>query len=115
MATVANQVHSTAQQLGARIGANPIDATRQPPTGTRERVEPRPCEQWEASPAGLPVCLPPDGRYPELHPWSFALPLTGAVRLRRCSAAFLPLEPGSPLVTMAMSNGYPSMEVRKRQ
>src|ERR1700674_2704978 len=34
----ANQVHSTAQQVGARIGWNPIDAATQPPTGTRERV-----------------------------------------------------------------------------
>ena len=38
MAAVANQVHSTAQQIGARIGWNPIDAATQPPTGTRERV-----------------------------------------------------------------------------
>jgi len=37
MAAVANQVHSTAQQLGARIGWNPIDVATQPPTGTRER------------------------------------------------------------------------------
>ena len=37
MATVANQVHSTAQQIGVRIGWNPIDAATQPPTGTRER------------------------------------------------------------------------------
>src|SRR3984893_1356662 len=32
------QVHSTAQQIDARIGWNPIDAATQPPTGTRERV-----------------------------------------------------------------------------
>ena len=38
MAAVAYQVHSTAQQIGARIGWNPIDAATQPPTGTRERV-----------------------------------------------------------------------------
>ena len=38
MAAVANQVHSTAQQIGARIGWNPTDAATQPPTGTRERV-----------------------------------------------------------------------------
>src|SRR6202795_2129316 len=38
MAAVANQVPSTAQQIGARIGWNPIDAATQPPTGTRERV-----------------------------------------------------------------------------
>src|SRR6266478_4693400 len=38
MAAVANQVHSTAQQICARIGWNPIDAATQPPTGTRERV-----------------------------------------------------------------------------
>src|SRR6202047_1226315 len=38
MAAVANQVHSTAQQIGARIEGNPIDAATQPPTGTRERV-----------------------------------------------------------------------------
>src|ERR1700736_1103920 len=38
MAAVANQVDSTAQQIGARIGWNPIDAATQPPTGTRERV-----------------------------------------------------------------------------
>jgi hypothetical protein len=38
MATVANQVHSTTQQIGARIGWNPIDAETQPPTSTRERV-----------------------------------------------------------------------------
>jgi hypothetical protein len=38
MAAVANQVHSTAQQIGVRIGGNPIDAATQPPTGTRERV-----------------------------------------------------------------------------
>ena len=31
MAAVANQVHSTAQQIGARIGWNPIDAATQPP------------------------------------------------------------------------------------
>jgi hypothetical protein len=37
MAAVANQVHSTAQQIGARIGWNPTDAATQPPT-TRERV-----------------------------------------------------------------------------
>src|ERR1700686_5297721 len=37
-AAVANQLHSTAQQIGARIGWNPIDAAVQPPTGTRERV-----------------------------------------------------------------------------
>src|SRR5437879_13353307 len=38
MAAVANQVHSTAPQIGARIGWNPIDAATQPPTVTRERV-----------------------------------------------------------------------------
>jgi hypothetical protein len=38
MAAVANQVHSTAQQIGARIGWNPIDAATDPPTGTRERA-----------------------------------------------------------------------------
>jgi hypothetical protein len=38
MAAVANQVQSTAQQIGARIEWNPIDAATQPPTGTRERV-----------------------------------------------------------------------------
>src|SRR5260370_40381307 len=38
MAAVANQVHSTAQQICARIVWNPIDAATQPPTGTRERV-----------------------------------------------------------------------------
>src|SRR5437660_6837259 len=38
MAAVANQVRSTAQQIGARIGWNPIDAATQLPTGTRERV-----------------------------------------------------------------------------
>ena len=38
MAAVANQVHSTARQIGARIGWNPINAATQPPTGTRERV-----------------------------------------------------------------------------
>jgi hypothetical protein len=38
MAAVANQIHSKAQQIGARIGWNPIDAATQPPTGTRERV-----------------------------------------------------------------------------
>jgi hypothetical protein len=38
MAAVANQVHSTAQQIGVRIGWNPTDAATQPPTGTRERV-----------------------------------------------------------------------------
>src|SRR3984893_2005777 len=37
MAAIANQVHSTAQQIGARIGWNPTDAT-QPPTGTRDVV-----------------------------------------------------------------------------
>ena len=35
---VANQVNSTAQQIGARIGWNLIDAATQPPTGTRKRV-----------------------------------------------------------------------------
>ena len=39
MAAVANQVHSTAQQIGARIGWNPIDAATQPPTGTRDEVD----------------------------------------------------------------------------
>jgi MFS family permease len=34
----ADQVHSTAQQIGDRIGWNPIDAATQPPAGTRERV-----------------------------------------------------------------------------
>jgi len=29
---------NTAQQIGARIGGNPIDAATQPPTGTREPV-----------------------------------------------------------------------------
>src|ERR1700691_3373683 len=38
MAAVANQVHSTAQQIGGRIGWNPTDAATQPPTGTREHV-----------------------------------------------------------------------------
>ena len=38
MAALANQVHSRAQLIGARIGWNPIDAAAQPPTGTRERV-----------------------------------------------------------------------------
>src|ERR1700687_2765095 len=38
MAAVANQVHSTAQQIGARIGWNSIDAATLPPTGTLERV-----------------------------------------------------------------------------
>ena len=38
MAAVANQVHRTAQQIGPRIGWNPIDAATQPPTGTRERI-----------------------------------------------------------------------------
>jgi len=38
MADVANKVSSTAQQIGARIGWNPIDAAMQSPTGTRERV-----------------------------------------------------------------------------
>jgi hypothetical protein len=38
MAAVANQVHSTAQQIGARSGWNPTDAATQPPTGTREPV-----------------------------------------------------------------------------
>jgi hypothetical protein len=38
MAAVANQVHSKAQQIVARIGWNPIDAATQPPTRTRERV-----------------------------------------------------------------------------
>jgi hypothetical protein len=38
MAVVANQIHNAAQQIGARIGRNPIDAATQPPTSTRERV-----------------------------------------------------------------------------
>jgi hypothetical protein len=38
MAAVANQVHSTAQQMGTRIAWNPMDAATQPPTGARERV-----------------------------------------------------------------------------
>jgi NADPH:quinone reductase-like Zn-dependent oxidoreductase len=37
MAAVANQVHSTAQQIGA-VGWNPIDAATQPPTGWAEYV-----------------------------------------------------------------------------
>jgi hypothetical protein len=32
MAAAANQVHSAAQQIGARIGWNPIDAATRPPT-----------------------------------------------------------------------------------
>ena len=38
MAAVANQAHSTAQKIGARIVWNPSDAATQPPRGTRERV-----------------------------------------------------------------------------
>src|SRR6202051_3354480 len=38
MAAVANQVHGTAQQIGARIGWDPIDPAPQAPTGMRERV-----------------------------------------------------------------------------
>src|ERR1700686_3226192 len=41
MAAVANQVHSTAQQIGARSGWNPIDAATQPPTATTRSW--RPC------------------------------------------------------------------------
>src|SRR5882724_5925385 len=38
MAAVANQIHSTAQQNGARIGWNVIDAATQPPPDTHKRV-----------------------------------------------------------------------------
>jgi hypothetical protein len=38
MAAVANQVHSTAQQIGARSGWNPLDAATQPPTGIWDAV-----------------------------------------------------------------------------
>ena len=38
MAALANQVHSTAQLIGARNEWNPIDAATDPPTGTRERA-----------------------------------------------------------------------------
>jgi hypothetical protein len=38
MAAVANQVHSTAQQIGARIGWNPIDAATQPPVSETMKV-----------------------------------------------------------------------------
>ena len=38
MAAVANQIHSTTQQVGARIARNPTDAATQPATGARERL-----------------------------------------------------------------------------
>jgi hypothetical protein len=38
MAGVANRIRSTAQQVTARGGRNPIDAATQRSTGTRERV-----------------------------------------------------------------------------
>ena len=38
MAAIANQVHRTAQQNGARIGWNVIDAATQPSPGTHKRV-----------------------------------------------------------------------------
>jgi len=54
MADVANQVHSTPQQSGARIGWNPIDAATQPPAGTRDQVDGN-REAQRASYLDLPV------------------------------------------------------------